>query len=156
MTDKAVWGAIAGSAVAVVAGLVTGALFIGGLEQRVGANEDTIKELASLPTDVYERLAEIEGDLDDRAKQAATSVVARLGLPTNTSPLEKSFTVNGVWGSWSEPLMCPAKTYVCGMRPKIEPPLGGDDDTAMNAVAFYCCSLLGPSEDAEEGQRSQN
>lgn len=36
--------------------------------------------------------------------------------------------------------MCPRGQYVCGLLQKVELPIDGDD-TAMNAVAFYCCPL---------------
>ena len=49
------------------------------------------------------------------------------------------------WGSWSDPLYCPVNQYVCGLEQSIEPNQGQGDDTAMNAVAFYCCPL-DPSE----------
>lgn len=53
----------------------------------------------------------------------------------------------GTWGDWTAPEFCPAGSYVCGLRQRIEPWLDDGDDTAMNAVAFYCCTLS-PDEPA--------
>lgn len=53
---------------------------------------------------------------------------------------EQRFALTGPWGDWSEVKMCAAGEYVCGLRQRVELPIDGDD-TAMNAVAFYCCPL---------------
>ena len=50
-----------------------------------------------------------------------------------------SFENGADWGNWSEIKYCPKETYVCGMRQRVEPSQGKGDDTAMNAVEFYCC-----------------
>jgi len=52
------------------------------------------------------------------------------------------FTNDAPWGKWSKPVFCPSGYFVCGLRQKVEPDQNrGEDDTAMNAVAFYCCLL---------------
>ena len=48
---------------------------------------------------------------------------------------------SGPWGSWSAPEYCPEGQYVYGLRQRVEARQGNGDDTAMNAVAFYCRPL---------------
>ena len=64
--------------------------------------------------------------------------------PVTRSPL-KTFTNEGKWGKWSDPVYCDLGQYVCGLQQKVEEDQGGGinggDDSAMNAVAFFCCSL---------------
>ena len=55
------------------------------------------------------------------------------------------FSNSAGWGSWSEAKFCPPGHYVCGLAQSVEPYQKGGDDTAMNAVAFYCCP--GPLSD---------
>lgn len=47
----------------------------------------------------------------------------------------------GPWGKWGQAEYCPDNQYVCGVAQKIEGKQGQGDDTAMNAVGFYCCPL---------------
>ena len=51
----------------------------------------------------------------------------------------------GPWGSWSHWVTCPDNTAICGVKTLVEPNLGvgisGGDDTALNAVTFYCCEF---------------
>ena len=69
-------------------------------------------------------------------QSAATAAVIREPGPAIT------FSNSGGWGSWSDPQYCPQGHYVCGLRQRVERPQGRDgDDTAMNAVSFYCCPL---------------
>ena len=49
----------------------------------------------------------------------------------------------GAWGVWTGAKYCPTNQYICGLEQRIEPHLRDGDDTAMNSVRFYCCSLLG-------------
>jgi hypothetical protein len=47
----------------------------------------------------------------------------------------------GPWGDWVYPWTgCGPNEAVCGARSVVEPPINGDD-TALNAVYLYCCSL---------------
>jgi len=49
------------------------------------------------------------------------------------------------WGSWSDWVRCPVSTAVCGIKNKVEGNCFKEedhcDDTAHNAVVFYCCNL---------------
>lgn len=48
----------------------------------------------------------------------------------------------GGWGSWSNWVMCPDNTAICGLKTQVEPSQGShDDDTALNGVTFYCCEF---------------
>ena len=53
-----------------------------------------------------------------------------------------SFTNAGPWGEWSDAVYCGEGQYVCGLQQKVEGNQGPNrDDSAMNAVGFFCCSL---------------
>merc|ERR1712058_91274 len=49
----------------------------------------------------------------------------------------------GPWGSWSSWVFCPPATAICGIQTDVEPRQGfrGGDDTALNAVKFFCCRI---------------
>ena len=55
----------------------------------------------------------------------------------------------GEYGDWSSWVSCPSKTAICGIQTKLEPYQGNggffvkqfDDDTMLNEVSFYCCSM---------------
>ena len=55
------------------------------------------------------------------------------------NPIRKWFGNEGRWGNWSPVVQCPRERYVCGLRQRVEAPQSDGDDTAMNAVEFYCC-----------------
>lgn len=151
MSRAQVWKIIV-AVLPVVVALATGAVYVGGLQQRVITNEKAISTLNESPEKLVKQFAELQEKLDTKAVQATTAVIQRLALPNESSRIEVQFNRAGDWGRWSEIRMCPAKTYVCGMRQKIEPPQGGgygDDDTAMNAVAFYCCPLIADEEEID-------
>lgn len=47
---------------------------------------------------------------------------------------------NALFGSWTDPVMCPNQTVICGLRVQTQPPQGsGVDDTSLNNVDFNCC-----------------
>ena len=96
------------------------------------------------------RVAELEKKQDTPSEQIVQELQAFAAAPRTPGPL---FTFNNTpqtgqspagWGNWSDPLYCPAGQYVCGLQQSVEPLQGRtvrDDDTAMNAVAFFCCPL---------------
>ena len=86
-----------------------------------------------------ERLTELE-DMVDSAVQNSQVLEGMMTAPRVPGP-EVRFSNGGRWGNWSDPLYCPAGHYVCGLRQRVEPDIGERDDSAMNAVAFYCCPL---------------
>ena len=52
---------------------------------------------------------------------------------------EPGYGVFGSWGSWSE--SCPSNSAVCGIQTSLEPIQGGGDDTALNDIKLFCCSM---------------
>ena len=75
--------------------------------------------------------------LGSDAFQAFTEAERQSGTEVLLPVLDRS----GTWGRWTEPRFCPPGAYVCGLQQRIEPWQEDGDDTAMNAVAFYCCPL---------------
>lgn len=45
------------------------------------------------------------------------------------------------WGTWSSRVSCPANSYICGIKTRVECQRGRVDDTALNDAIFYCCKL---------------
>ena len=114
---------ILGAVAVVVVALVTAAVYVGGLTERVGNIEKWVAQ---------------DGE---RTKQEFEAFVVAPRRPGS----EMGFNNPTTWGDWSEPVYCPQGYYVCGLKQRVEAPLGSKkDDTAMNAVAFYCCPL-GPN-----------
>ena len=106
----------------------------------------------------------IESSIDDRVAgtetvilgqvQALREQLATTQTDARTPGAEIDFANNGNWGTWSEPRFCSAGQYVCGMRQKVERNQGNGDDSAMNAIAFYCCPLApGAQVEAEPEER---
>ena len=150
--------AIAGLVFVIGSGLIAVSHYFGTRDARTEASLNNLKE------DLEERKKEVEGlkgtvndvqgeltelktlkekestEEPTAGQSAAPAVVLREPGPAIT------FSNSGGWGSWSDPQYCPQGHYVCGLRQRVEAALGRDgDDTAMNAVAFYCCPL-NPSE----------
>ena len=52
------------------------------------------------------------------------------------------FTVEGghEWGEWQGMQRCNQGERICALRTQVEPPQGGNDDTALNGVELWCCS----------------
>ncbi len=44
----------------------------------------------------------------------------------------------GQWGLSTPPLYCRKNTYVAALNQRVEPRQGAGDDTAPNAIEFYC------------------
>ena len=53
-----------------------------------------------------------------------------------------TFSNGGGWGAWSDPQYCPRGQVICGLKQRVEGRQGKDDDTAMNAIGFYCCPVV--------------
>ena len=55
------------------------------------------------------------------------------------------------FGEWSDFVACPSDTIICGIRTKLEKSEGVDvDDTMLNAVSFYCCTMDSGNPDIGE------
>ena len=89
--------------------------------------------------------------LADRISKLETTLVSKGGPPpVSTTRRRVEFNYSGPWGRWTDPQFCDSGEYVCGIAQKVEGNQRKGDDTAMNAVAFYCCSETeGP--DGREG-----
>lgn len=112
---------------------VTGLL---GLERQVGDLEDSVSQLLSNPAlSGSPRATEVPATAAQEPSAPIDFVSGRREPGT-----QMTFTNGGPWGRWSDPVFCPPDHYVCGLQQKVEAPIDGDD-SAMNAVAFYCCPL---------------
>ena len=121
--------------VSVLGPIVAAAVYLGVLTQKVSG--------------VQRQNNEIQGTIQKTIKDQFGSAIqtqleehltARFAEPrTVGSGIEKGFNNDAQWGRWSEPVYCPQGYFVCGLKQKIEDDQGRGDDSAMNAVAFYCC-----------------
>jgi len=48
---------------------------------------------------------------------------------------------NTSWGSWNSETACPSGSAICGINTRVESTQGSGDDTALNGIAFACCSF---------------
>ena len=122
--------------------LMAAAFFFGGLNNSVKelkGTVDTIQlEVTALDKEVNEIRKKPSRDVET---QTSDSPVTK--AKTVTGPVKKrrvGFRNNGPWGDWSEGVFCDPGEYVCGLEQRVEPNQKKGDDSAMNAVAFYCCS----------------
>ena len=112
-------GSILGSVGVIVVSVVTAATYVGAFTERVD---------------------NIENWMEKDSERTQQALDAFMNAPRHSSIIEMGFNNPTPWGTWSEPVYCPPGYYVCGMKQRVEAPIDGDD-TAMNAVAFYCCPL---------------
>ena len=113
-----------GALVTIVISALTAAVYMGALIERIKTVE-----------------AWIAGD-GKRTEQAFKDFTEGPHRPI----IEKGFNNPTPWGYWSEPVYCPEGYYVCGLKQRVEGRQGDGDDTAMNAVGFYCCPLAPNAE----------
>jgi hypothetical protein len=81
----------------------------------------------------------------------ADSILAGLGFvttnpATNTTRADYTRTViptGGIWGQTGASVFCTAGTYVAAFRQRVETSQGVGDDTALNAIEFYCRNSSG-------------
>lgn len=95
---------------------------------------------------VSKRVTEIdESKLDEQAVKAkiAEAIRTLASAPENRTMMR--FEDSKGWdrfGNWSEAQTCDSGFYVCGLKQKMEAYRGsGHDDSAINAIAIYCCPL---------------
>ena len=127
------------SIVPTVIAIVGGAFFIGSLNGRVLTHEGEIDTLKARVNDLRQEWNNIDKKLTDSTQ---TEVKPSAGLSLSPAPKKRrvDFRNGGPWGKWSEGVFCEPGEYVCGMAQKVESNQKKGDDSAMNAVAFYCCS----------------
>lgn len=164
MNNNTITGALLGSLVPVVIGLIGAAVYISGLGSDIGALNKQVNDLGALDKTVIRLEERVVGLIDDLGS-LKDDVSALKNAPANPAPFapaetpqkaseaaesgtamrlpgpQMSFTNGGPWGTWSDPVYCPQGQYVCGLQQKVEAGQGKGDDTAMNAVAFFCCPL---------------
>lgn len=152
---------IAGSILVVGSGLIALSYTLGTQEARTESSlenfKEDLEEAREELKETREELKETRKDVDglqgtvnalqeEREEGPATSRLAATATGIREPGQAITFSNSGHWGRWSDPQYCPRDYYVCGLKQRVETPQGGDgDDTAMNAVAFYCCPLT-PSE----------
>ena len=112
-------GSLVEAVVSAVVAIVSAAIFVGQLDARMDRAESWIEAEPARVEQVIEVFASAPRPPGD----------------------EQGFTNDGRWGRWSDPVYCPAGQYVCGLRQRVEEDRGNGDDSAMNAIRFYCCSL---------------
>lgn len=129
MKDETKTGLVA-ALIPVVLGLIAAGLYFGRLDATVSGLKDDVGKLTD---DVTSHIIDGEGHTDNPGP-VETAVAGR--------PSERIvFDNGGRWGSWSAAKFCPDGEYVCGLQQKVEASIGRGDDTAMNAVGFFCCPL---------------
>ena len=121
------------------------------LEARQNDVDGSLTQVSDTVAALSRRQGEADGNLataTDRlaaleARQNDVDPLSLTILPVRgAKPVRVWFGNAGGWGKWSPARYCSKDHYVCGLRQRVEPPQGGnygDDDTAMNAVEFYCC-----------------
>ena len=121
-----------GALIPVVLGAIAAAVYIGSL----GANVDNLKtKVGGLGDKLNAHVQKREpGHVDD---PRPTTGAADAFQPGEL----RTFTNAGRWGQWSDVVYCPPGEYVCGLQQKVESYQRRGDDTAMNAIGFYCCPL---------------
>ena len=105
---------------------------VSGVESRQGQGA-TAADLTTLS----DRVSGVENRQDD-LEQVPLMLIPKVAIQKT----EKTFKNDGSWGKWSDDgVYCEQNEYVCGLNQKVERHIGSKDDTAMNAVKFYCCSF---------------
>lgn len=89
-----------------------------------------------------------QGSGDDTALNA----VALYCRDRNGRDVSRISPHDGFWGNWGEGANCPQGQFMVSFVLKVEPGLGGGDDTAANSVAFGCSIKSGYIEASGGGQ----
>ena len=71
-------------------------------------------------------------------RQASVQAHAADPSPELTSVKGATATIHGIWGDWGGRADCPAGEPIIGVWQKTEADQGGNDDTSLNGVMFYC------------------
>ena len=136
---NAIINALVNSIVPTVIAIAGVGFFIGSLNSKVHTNEGEIDTLKAKVNALRQEWKQTGAKLIDPTQ---TEVKPSAGLSLSPAPKKRrvDFRNGGPWGKWSEGVFCEPGEYVCGMAQKVESNQKKGDDSAMNAVAFYCCS----------------
>ena len=144
MNNNVLVGPLLGSIAPVVIALIAAGVYIGSLGETISTLEEEVKKLE----ETSEALTTQLGSLTDKVSAMETPEPTPTRGSSRTTPSvgpapgsQINFSNSAPWGGWSDPLYCPEGQYVYGLRQKVEPHQGKGDDTAMNAMAFYCRPL---------------
>jgi hypothetical protein len=86
----------------------------------------------------------VSGNLRLEAPQGSGDDTSANGLKIsckNSPGIEQTVLANTGWGSFRGRVSCPAGTAVCGIKTRVEAFQGSGDDTALNGLAFACCTF---------------
>ena len=127
--------------VAIAVAAVSAGYYFGVTRERLDTIEGKLAELNGSLTDTVDMLqGHVNNPHSDRRPDQAVTPNG-VGQPGDIF----TFANSAPWGKWSDPLYCPTGEVVCGLKQRVEAPIDGDD-TAMNAVGFYCCPLKHSSD----------
>jgi hypothetical protein len=111
---------------------------VGGL-----SNDEAFIDASAATSDQMRRFV---AAIRDASPSAANAILSGLGFVTTdpaTTTWRSDYTrtiapAGGPWGQTGASLFCKAGTYVAAFRQRVESSQGLGDDTALNAIEFYC------------------
>lgn len=140
------------SGVAILLAIVSTAFYFGKERGRVDRMESTINQLVKDIDGIESSLISLQQEISRTSETKEHSIelpptegatiTARVHDAVGPPGAVVTFTNGGGWGGWSDPQYCPSNQVICGLKQRVEGPQGDGDDTAMNAIGFYCCTVL--------------